>query len=172
MYFSYSSATPSDIKANILGTKGEIHVRYYKKKFSKQISKGKIIRITRKEARKADDGIKYQKGIYFKGNFKKTYKFLEKQIKHVPKYSLFGKAVKSYIKDIPFVGSMSPTNSSDMGRNCMQLVAQALRKGNIEHSLSTNIYEELKKANKNPIPNLMYKTIHDLEKRQLVFRTP
>lgn len=67
---------------------------------------------------------------------------------------------------------MSPTNYSDMGRNCMQLVAQALRKGKIEHSLSTGIYKALKKANKNPIPNLMYEIIRDWEKSELVFRAP
>ena len=50
-----------------------------------------------------------------------------------------------------------------MGRNRMQLVAEALRKGKIDHPFSTQIMEKLKEANKNPIPNKIYEEISQWE---------
>lgn len=99
---------------------------------------------------------------------RKSYRFLQRKTKNVPKYSLFGKTQKSIIRDVPLVGGLSPTNSMDFGRNCMQLVAQALRKGDIEHLLSRRIKEKLKEANKDPIPNSMYVKVRDLEQTQVV----
>ncbi len=157
MYFSFASSTPHNIFKNIVGTEGAIQFKKYNEKADLSIEEATKAAL---EYGKSESKIDYQGTIYFKGNFKKTYKYLDKQIKNVPKYSLYLNSGKTIRNEIPVLGSIaSSIDPWDYGINCMQLVARALRKGNWANYRNKMLKIKLKEAEKDPVPNSMYTKI-------------
>ncbi len=157
-YFSLSSANSKKFIKNICGNVGVMTVQKYKAnynlKWKNWPAQGRnakektefrqglcTIDTTLKVARKK--GISYDKGIYIKGDFLKSYTYLcemnKKFSRQKVKYSLFN-------------------------NNCKNIVVRALKKGSLKGSGGKSFIQCLNAAEDKLYPNVAYKMVRDFLK--------